>query len=472
MVFNSLTFLIFAAAFFTLWPFCAPHKRPRWILITVASFIFYGWWDWRYVFLLAGTGLIDYYAAAGMIRWPHRRKLLLWVSITSNIGVLGFFKYWGLFSRTVNAISAYVGGGAHVSSLDIILPIGISFYTFESLSYTIDVYRGTFVPTESLWHFFAFLSFFSRLVAGPIVRAKDLLPQLRDWKRPSSEKVWLAFRLIAVGYFKKNFIADNLAVAVNRAFTSPSVYPSALYWWLAVAMLAIQVYTDFSGYTDIGRGIAELMGYEFPLNFRNPFSLSSSMTDLWNRWHMTLSFWFRDYVYAPLGGGFRRWSWKTYRNTLITMTLIGLWHGAAWNYVIFGFGHGVLLCIERLYNWPRRVRDAIPGGQYLVSFIVFLEFVGVGVWFGARSLAQGLEIWKTMFGPQHWDLASVLELGIVPLTVLAVAIACELTSVFWFTEEVRRREEFQIFETSLVSILIVVSIFLRGPGSTFIYFQF
>ena len=303
MLFNSLTFIIFSALFFLIWPLLKYNSNLRFIYITVASFIFYGWWDWRFLFLIIFSGLIDFIAGIYMFSHPRYKKFILWISLTMNIGCLGIFKYTHFISENIEKLFAALG--MNIQLLDpgfhIILPVGISFYTFQSMSYTIDIYKGELKPTKNIFHFFSYLSLFPQLVAGPIVRAKDLIPQMEKWHPVSEQERWNGTKLIVFGFFNKMVIADNLAPFVSTAFSNPSNTTSSIYWWVVILSFSIQIYGDFSGYSDIARGLAKWMGYNFRLNFNHPYS-STSIREFWTRWHISLSTWFRDYVYIPLGG--------------------------------------------------------------------------------------------------------------------------------------------------------------------------
>lgn len=319
------------------------------IFLTIASFFFYGWWDWRFVFLLLFTGLIDYFAAIGITYFPKYKKLLLISSLLSNIGTLLLFKYSGFFSENINQLLG-TSFNSQINNFFLIIPVGISFYTFQCMSYTIDVYNGKFKPTKNVFQFFAYLSMFPHLVAGPIIRAKEMLPQLIGERQPLKEDRWEGFRLIVKGCFKKMVIADNLVPIVATAFNSSIIPVSSAFWWGAVIAFAFQIYYYFSGYSDIACGIARLMGYSFPDNFNHPYS-STSLREFWGRWNISLSTWFRDYVYIPLGGNQRN-KCRSYINMWITMVISCLWLGASWTYVVWGVLHALYLSIERILKWP------------------------------------------------------------------------------------------------------------------------
>ncbi|MCA9243270.1 MAG: MBOAT family protein [Phycisphaerales bacterium] len=469
MLFNSLVFLIFGALFYAGWPMLRRFSNVRWGYLVVASFVFYGWWDWRFLILIVASGLLDFIVGLAIERYPLRRKLLLAISIVGNVGSLATFKYLTFLTINANQLLAAAGAGWHIPLAELTLPVGISFYTFQSMSYTIDIYRGSLRPTRNILHFFAYLSMFPQLVAGPIIRAADLLPQLESGEPATQEQRWNGLVRIVHGYFKKVVIADNLAPAVNAAFAGGDG-GSALYWWLVVTMFAFQIYCDFSGYSDIARGLANWMGYHFPENFNHPY-IARSLRDFWTRWHISLSTWFRDYVYIPLGGS-KQGKFGSLRNMWITMVVSGLWHGAAWTFVIWGGIHAFCLMIERLTDWPRRI-SAWPGGRYLASAVLLTQVWVAWVFFRAASLGQALDVVGHMFASAGSTLSEIRSLGIVPLAVVAGAIVRE--GYFYFgmdgphvlSESWRRR-----LDPLFLAMAITACIFLRGPGGAFIYFQF
>ncbi len=472
MLFNSPEFLIFGTLFFALWPIMRRGDNRRWVFITLMSLFFYGWWDWRYTFLFVATGLIDFFAGYGMVRWPSRRKLLLVTSLTANIGMLGFFKYLDFGLRNATTVLHWFGMEAHLPALRLILPVGISFYTFQSMSYTIDIYRGRLQPTRSVLHFFTSLSMFPHLVAGPIMRAADLQPQLVGTPRTTDEQKWDGTRLIVEGFFKKVVIADNLAPVVNRAFTAPTPLSHGPFWWVIMVMFAFQIYCDFSGYSDIARGLAKWMGYEFNLNFDHPY-ISASASEFWRRWHISLSSWFRDYVYIPLGGS-RAGSWKESRNLWITMLVSGLWHGANWTFITWGALHALYLSIEKWTNWPARLAK-LPGGRFASQVIVFLLVVIAWVFFRADTFSQAIRIIGIMLDVRrfHFDMPieeldknALVFLVLIALRQLWVALAPQRARL------APRLPSLAVLEPAVFVALILGAVYLRGPGSAFIYFQF
>jgi len=345
VLFNSTTFLQFFAAFLLLYWVVRRHLVARNVLVVAASYLFYGWWDWRFLGLLVFSSLTDFAVglALGRTESPVKRRRWLWFSLGINLGVLGAFKYFGFFLDSLHALLAGFGVESPSWSWNIILPVGISFYTFQTLGYTLDVYRRQLEPTRDWLAFLAYVSFFPQLVAGPIERAAHLLPQFQQTRTITRGDLREGLWLVLWGMFKKVVVADSLAPLVELAFDrGVDSGPVVLLGTLAFAG---QIYGDFSGYSDIARGLARLLGFDLMLNFNLPY-LATSLREFWRRWHISLSTWLRDYLYLPLGGS-RSGGARTALNLLVTMLLGGLWHGAAWNFVCWGALHGAGLVAER-----------------------------------------------------------------------------------------------------------------------------
>ncbi len=476
MQFNSFIFFVFAALFFLGWTQFKKRNQSRWIYLTFASFLFYGWWDWRFLFLIIGSGLIDFLAGLGIVRFSKYRKIFLVLSILGNVGSLAIFKYLDFFIESVAELLGLFGLGASVHTLGIILPVGISFYTFQSMSYTIDIYRGQMKPTPHIFHFFAYLSMFPQLVAGPIVRAKDLLPQLEKNIKVDEQQRWDGFQLIVHGFFKKVVIADNLAPIVNKAFEMSTVYPSTTFWWIIMAMFAFQIYCDFSGYSDIARGLGRWMGFDFGVNFNHPYT-SSSFREFWSRWHISLSSWFRDYVYIPLGGS-REGRFAMYKNLWLTLLISGLWHGAAFTFIAWALCHCIYLTIEKLTDWPRHIKK-IPGGKLVATLIVFMCATIAWVFFRAQSFEQAGTILLTMFRPENLAYSQFGHLiGYSGLFIFMIIIFREVY-VYLFSQKPFLWARFnfgRLLDTPVrmaaMVMLIVLSLSMHGPGNQFVYFQF
>ena len=354
------------------------HKsEPRKLILLITSYIFYMWWNPAFILLIIFSTVVDFLIGGRMSDETNKakRRLLLIASISSNIGMLIFFKYAGLFGDSLLGIMRMMGYEPSWVSLNIILPVGISFYTFQTMSYTIDIYRKEIKATRSRIDFALFVAFFPQLVAGPIVRAAVFLPQLDRGIKISCDQT--TFFLIMRGLAKKVLIADNLAIFIDPVFSSPGNWPSVIIWMATIAF-AIQIYCDFSGYSDIAIGIARILGFTLPRNFNHPYS-ARNPSDFWQRWHISLSSWLRDYLYISLGGN-RGSAFATYRNLMLTMLIGGLWHGASWNFVLWGLLHGSLLVIHRLYTRMRKKanpewRAGNDWGTYLISLALMQYFV-------------------------------------------------------------------------------------------------
>lgn len=391
MLFNELIFWAFFAVVACLYV-VLPHRGQNRMLL-VASYVFYGAWDWRFLSLIMLSTVVDYFVGLRMERelQDARRRTLLWVSLGVNLGMLAVFKYFGFFVDSFQSLLASLGYAADPWALSIVLPVGISFYTFQTLSYTIDIYRRDLKPTRDFLNFALFVSFFPQLVAGPIERAKNLLPNIETPRVLSWENVRRGAVLCLLGLIKKVVIADGIAPSVNAIYASPD--PSRIDIVLATWLFAVQIYCDFSGYTDIARGVAKMLGFKLMRNFAQPY-FAADPQEFWRRWHISLSTWLRDYLYISLGGN-RGGSWKTYRNLMATMTLGGLWHGAAWNFVLWGLYQGGLLAVHRAISGRhKRTGEGARRGLLswlgrLVAITVFFQVVCYGwLLFRAQSFDQ------------------------------------------------------------------------------------
>lgn len=406
MLFNSVEFLWFLPLVLGLyWLIGYRQLRLQNFLLLIASYIFYGWWDWRFLSLISFSILVDYLASIQIHRSQSKRKARLWlvVSIAVNLGLLCFFKYYNFFVDSFITMVARFGYEMSPWSLNIILPVGISFYTFQTMAYTIDVYKKKITPCYDFIAFAAFVSFFPQLVAGPIERATRLLPQVTTARRFNYVQVVQGLRLILWGLFKKIVIADSLAIAVDEVFTYTRAASGASIL-LAVVYFAFQIYCDFSGYSDIAIGTSKLFGIELMSNFRFPY-FSKNLVEFWRRWHISLSTWFRDYVYIPLGGS--KGSLQiTIRNIIIVFLLSGLWHGANWTFVAWGAAHALLYIPvfawthittrrQSVLNIPRK-----PVARYITDFLGILITFGavVATWllFRAETIGQAILMFKKM----------------------------------------------------------------------------
>ncbi len=415
MLFPTFEFAVFFSLTFVGSWLLRPHPLTwRWFILA-ASYFFYGWWDPRFILLLAASTLVNQTAAVAIHRTSdgRRRRAVLLAAVVANLGVLGFFKYYGFFVASVTDGLDRLGLSTNPPLLQLVLPVGISFFTFQALSYVIDVYRGDAEPSPTL-DFAVYLSFFPHLVAGPIVRARELLPQLKVRPDPRRIEAALAFRLIFAGLFKKVVISSFLADAiVDDVFAVPGAH-SNLEILFSVYAYAVQIYADFSGYTDIAIGCALLLGLRFPQNFDAPYA-ATSVQSFWRKWHMTLSSWLRDYLYIPIGGN-RGGERRMERNLFLTMVIGGLWHGAAWTFVVWGAIHGAALVLERRWQLRRDESGVEPGPlspvlRWVVTFhVVCLAWV----FFRAESFSVA--------GEMLWRLVTAWGVGelVTPLVVLVV----------------------------------------------------
>ena len=387
MLFNSQVFLLFFVVVYGAYRLL-PHRGQN-LLLLVASYFFYGWWDWRFLSLIFISTVVDYVAGGVIYRAegnPRKRKMAVVVSMTTNLAILGFFKYFNFFADNLSVLLQQVGLPGFTRHLHIILPVGISFYTFQAMSYALDIYRGQLKPARSFLNFATFVAYFPQLVAGPIERASNLLPQIENPRAITREGLKTGAWLILWGLFKKCVIADNLAVLVDGVFGAPAATGAESL--IALYAFAFQILCDFSGYSDIARGLARWMGVELMLNFNNPY-VALNPKDFWSRWHISLSTWLRDYLYIPLGGN-RKGRRRTYINLALTMLLGGLWHGAAWTFVAWGAFHGALLVAY--HGWADRFspKGAPDSGRRLTLRRLWMfHLVCLGwLFFRANSLGQ------------------------------------------------------------------------------------
>jgi len=391
MLFNSLQFAIFFLIVYSL--YLAFNHRWQNIMLLVASYVFYGSWDWRFLSLIFISTVLDYVCGIKIHETDDqkRRKFFLILSIVGNLSILGFFKYFNFFASSLHGLMGHFGLNLDPVFLRIILPLGISFYTFQTMSYTIDIYRRHMNPTRKFFDFALFVAFFPQLVAGPIERAKHLLPQILSPRKITLHKFYEGCYLIFLGLFMKVLIADNLARIVDPVFAQGAPYNGAMVL-IALYAFAFQIFCDFAGYSNIARGLGKSMGFDIMINFNLPY-IATNPREFWHRWHISLSAWLRDYLYIPLGGN-RKGTLFTYRNIVITMLLGGLWHGAAWTFVFWGAFHGILLIIHRAIE-PFLSMIPSPKGfftkkaWFYAKAIFFFQIVCLGwLLFRAQSLTQ------------------------------------------------------------------------------------
>ncbi len=467
MAFNSLTFLIFLSSVFAVYWGLNGRLRLQNLFLLVVSYVFYGWWDWRFLLLMALSSAIDFLAGLrlGSEQGPKKRKMWLTVSVVANLGLLGFFKYFNFFIESAKVLLTSIGLPTSIESLNIILPVGISFYTFQTLSYTIDVYRKQLTPTRSLAEFFAFVSFFPQLVAGPIERASHLLPQFERERKFDRKLATNGMRLILWGLFKKMVIADRVAIIVEQLYADPAGCDSIMAL-MAGALFAYQVYCDFSGYSDIAIGAGRLLGFELTRNFITPF-LSTSMTEFWQRWHLSLSTWFRDYLYIPLGGSHGSRG-RIVLNLFIIFAVSGLWHGADFHYVLWGVMCSIPLIIERLFG----IRKIGQPATFLVFCLLLIMFRSSGV-------SSALDMYGQILAFQFNGASSIESLD---LNVWETAYTFSFLLVFVIAESILGKVDFDESISKLKSVwrwtvyyAILLAIVLFGVmdnAPQFIYFQF
>ena len=453
MLFNTAGFFVFLATVLVLF-YTSPRGLRKYILLA-ASYFFYACWNVKFLALLGTLTLIDYTSGIWLERVPPgpRRRAVLIFSLAANLGFLGFFKYYNFLAAN---LAMLLQRPPRSFWLDIVLPLGISFHTFQSMSYVVDVYRGEQKAVHNPIDYALFICFFPQLVAGPIVRAHTFFHDLWNWQPPTSQDVSRGLLLMALGLAKKMAFADQFAKVANAYFGNVGGNPGMLAAWSGVFAFGMQIYFDFSGYTDMAIGMAKLLGFHFPVNFRRPY-LAGSITEFWRRWHISLSTWLRDYLYIPLGGN-RHGRWRTYRNLMLTMLLGGLWHGASWNFLIWGGYHGGLLALERAF----RIRTLTAPVTFCLALIGW-------VFFRAADLPQSLQVIGQMFsGAAGHTLLQPWHLGLAGIALL-LAVLEEYKE--WFDRVVEAPA--WVYAGALAMLLFCVEIFgVVDASIPFIYFQF
>ncbi len=457
MLFNSFVFALFLSIVWPVWRLLPARGRPVWLV--VASLVFYGWWDWRFLFLLVGSALVDFFCARAIpsASAQGRRRLVL-VSVLVNLGVLALFKYSGFLVGELNGLMALAGSELVLPALSVVLPVGLSFYTFQSMAYTIDVARGA-APARRFRDVLLYVGFFPQLVAGPIERSAHLMPQLQQSRDPSARDWREAVELFSWGLFKKAVVADNLAVLVQRAFDEPD--PGGLRVLIGAYAFTWQIYCDFSGYSDMARGVARLFGVDLMVNFRRPF-FAAGPQELWRRWHISLSQWLRDYLYLPLGGS-RGTAGRTAANLLTTMILGGFWHGASWTFLIWGAIHGVALVLSRSLPWtlPRPLAILLTFHLTMLAFVVFRAHDPGQVLDLAGAVASGLAI-------RTEDIAGLRLLLLLAGSVLAWDLLAERLD-----RDLLLQQSHALLRWAVILGLWVGIALLGGSfGQPFLYFQF
>ena len=460
-------FWFFLAVFCVYWSLRENRSRKIWLLL--CSYTFYAAWDWRFLFLLMGSSALDFFVGMRLARTenPRARRGWLIMSLCANLGTIAIFKYCNFFISSAAVFLGWLGLPASLHTLNIIIPVGVSFYTFHSMSYTIDVYRGKMRAVTSFVDVACFIGFFPQMVAGPIVRAAQFLPQLQSLRKFSDVDIRGALVLFLVGFVKKACIADGVAPTVDKYFDSPANY-SASSAWLAVLFYGIQIYCDFSGYTDMAIACARLLGYELTLNFNFPY-LARSVAEFWHRWHISLSSWLRDYLYIPLGGN-RGNRWFVARNIMITMLLGGLWHGGAWTFVIWGGLHGLALVLHRQWSeWKARPAGLERAVAWLAWPLTFYWICFSWIFFRAVDLthagaiAKSFVLWRS---PGTHDLGFRMIWIVLLLGIVHWLNARRVFSSWW------RKVPPEIFAAGYGCAFAVVLLFIPPHYAPFIYFQF
>jgi alginate O-acetyltransferase complex protein AlgI len=467
MVFTELRFLPFLLLTLLVhWSLRSDRSRKIWLLL--CSYAFYAAWDWRFLGLILLSTGVDHLAGSNIARSRDPITRLRWLrfSLASNLGVLGIFKYLDFFLESTSVFLTQLGLPTELPALRILLPVGISFYTFQTLSYTLDIYRGKLKPAKGILDLALYVAFFPQLVAGPIVRAIDFLPQLAERRRLSAVDLRACAALFLVGFFKKAVLSDSVAPVADAFFMSPEEY-SMLGAWTGLMMFAVQLYCDFSGYSDLAVASAGLLGYRLPQNFDFPY-LATNIRDFWRRWHMTLSSWVHDYLYVSLGGS-RGSRLFRHRNTLFSMALIGLWHGAAWNFVLLGLYHGLLLVAYQEYlelgRTPERGRWWRDAGATLLTFLLVCLSMTL---FRTPDLSTWGEVMRALLtgdGAGRWN-------GPGPIVVF---LGAALLHALWSRhslERLARRPADWVFAAACGSLIPLLWALQAGGVRPFIYFQF
>ncbi|WP_104734324.1 MBOAT family O-acyltransferase [Hanstruepera ponticola] len=475
MLFNSIDFAIFLPIVFVLYWFVFKNSlKLQNLFIVIASYVFYGWWDWRFLSLIVFSTLVDFFVAQQINKVQHdiNRKCLLCISLLINLGLLGFFKYYNFFIESWMDAWSLFGVSMQIETLRIILPVGISFYTFQTLSYTIDIYRKKLKPTNDFVQFAAFVSFFPQLVAGPIERAKNLLPQFNKTRVFDSQFAISGFYLIIWGLFKKVVVADNCAFFVNQIFDGSGSF-SSMELFLGAVLFAFQIYGDFSGYSDIAIGVARLFGFSLKINFSFPY-FSRDIAEFWRRWHISLSTWFRDYLYIPLGGS-RGSTWMRVRNVAIVFLISGFWHGANWTFIAWGGIHAMLflpLLLAKI-NRTHLITTRLSLLQLPKVIVTFVLVTLAWVYFRADTITMANSIIENILSFNSKSISFFYATSKSQLFSIIITFSIIIMLFFELKTVQKNQKEVQL--TSYSAIFIVLLIVFMGVfknPSDFIYFQF
>ena len=486
MLFNSVDFAVFLPAIFALyWAVGKENRKGQNLVLIIGSYLFYGWWDWRFLLLIFASSALDFYLGLklGSTTSQKSRKLLLASSLIFNLGLLGFFKYANFFLESFTETFTFFGSRFETDRLDIILPVGISFYTFQTLSYTIDVYRKKLKPTSDPVLFFTFVAFFPQLVAGPIERASNLLPQFQSKRNFDYHQGADGLRQILWGLFKKIVIADNFGRHVDFIFTDYEQYPGGVLV-LGAVFFAFQIYCDFSGYSDIAIGTARLFGFNLMRNFAFPY-FSRDIAEFWRRWHISLSTWFRDYLYIPLGGS-RVSEFLSVRNTFVVFLVSGFWHGANWTFLFWGFLHALFFLPLLLTGRNRSHLDTISRGKLWVSGSELLKMISTfslvtlgWIFFRADSIEHGFQFISHLFT----NISEPINRASLSFTNLFIIGDLLMLILFIIVEWIRREQAHPLYFSAnggnrmkrwflYVGVIFLIVLYGQTEELPFIYFQF
>lgn len=487
MLFNSFDFAVFFPIFFVLYWVVHKHLTIRNVFLLFSSYLFYAWWDWRFLFLIIFSSIVDFVVGGQIVKAKTKsaKRTLLIISLLTNLGLLAYFKYANFFIDSFINSFNFLGGNLDLFALQIILPVGISFYTFQTLSYTIDIYRGRLQPVKEWLPFFTFVAFFPQLVAGPIERASHLLPQFYKKYEFDYQRVKSGLLLALFGLFKKMVIADRLAVLVNQVYNNPTDY-SGYELIIATVFFAFQIYCDFSGYSDIAIGISRTFGFDLMKNFKSPY-FSRSITEFWRRWHISLSTWFRDYVYIPLGGS-RKGNYRTYANLFIVFLVSGLWHGAAITFIIWGAVHGTFIVAEKILKEQSWTQDGAVAkfnssyfGQAWWMLFTFVVVTFAWIFFRANSFSDALTVISGSLEMKAITKERLFGLGLVEAELKVALVAILLLLLFEaFHNRFGALHVFNkqfilvrwMFYIIAIFVIIIFGIYGENAPKEFIYFQF
>ena len=480
MLFNSFEFLLYLPITFLLYWAFSRNRKIQNLIVVIASYVFYGWWDWRFLMLIAFTSACSYASGLLLERFEgqrKRQKLVSAANIVLNLGILGLFKYYNFFVDNLELLLSAMGFHLDMMTMSIILPVGISFYTFQALSYTIDIYQKKLPATHDIIEFFAFISFFPQLVAGPIERATNLLPQFQKERKFDYAKAVDGLRQMLWGFLKKLVVADNCAAVVNEHWNDYQTLPGLTLFLLGV-LFTLQIYCDFSGYSDIAIGCARLFGINLMRNFNVPY-FSRSIPEFWRRWHISLTTWFRDYIYFPLGGS-RCGKWKTIRNVYIIWGISGLWHGANWTFVCWGLFHATLLAVYNILGISTKYKQVVAYGRFLPNLketgqMMLTFFLAVLGWiiFRAESMSQAAGFFHAMVCNTFYDPSKLYGLMFLRFGLL-------LLLVEWLQRDkqhalqlpVVKPFNYKVVRWGIYYLVLALIYNYTGTSQSFIYFQF